>query len=85
MESFKGPGSDYSAVNTELRFSSSDVKPCASIPIFDDLQIEQEESFFVAMERTESMPANIGLIHHISEVLILENDCKSGYLHRFSS
>ena len=48
-------------MSTDMTFEASETEKCLSIPIADTLGLEQDESFFVTLQRTDDLDERIQL------------------------
>ena len=62
----------------DLVFSTCISESCISIPITDDMMVEQRESFFVSLQRTEGLDTRIQIDSNFEEkeVTIVDDDSK---------
>ena len=69
---------DHSGVSGDLVFSTCISESCISIPITDDMAVEQRESFFVSLQRTDGLDIRIQIDRNFDhkEVTIVDDDSK---------
>ena len=69
---------DHLGMSADLVFAPCDSERCHKIPINDDMIVEQPESFFVTLERSDGLDDRIRLHRDFTnkEVTILDNDSK---------
>ena len=69
---------DHSGVSGDLVFPTCISESCIRIPITDDVAVEQHESFFVSLLRTDGLDTRIQIYPRFDEkeVIILDNDSK---------
>ena len=69
---------DHSGVSGDLVFSTCISESCIRIPITDDMMVEQRESFFVSLQRTEGLDTRIQIDPDFDEkeVTIVDDDSK---------
>ena len=62
----------------DLVFPTCISESCTRIPITDDMMVEQRESFFVSLQRTEGLDTRIQIDSNFEEkeVTILDDDSK---------
>ena len=72
---------DHLGMSADLVFAPCDSEMCHTIPINDDMIVEQLESFFVTLTRPEDLDNRIMLHSGFTnkEVTIIDNDSK--YIH----
>ena len=69
---------DHSGVSGDLVFPTCISESCTRIPITDDMMVEQRESFFVSLQRTEGLDTRIQIDSNFEEkeVTIVDDDSK---------
>ena len=62
-------------MSTDMTFEASETEKCLSIPIADTLGLEQDESFFVTLQRTDGLDERIQLnAAVVGEIEIVDDD-----------
>ena len=65
---------DFTTLNETLNFNTTQKRHCITILVNDDERVEQQESFWVTLERGPSLNNRISITHDRGEIIIPNND-----------
>ena len=54
---------DYTPLNELLRFNAQQERLCVNVSIFNDNSVEQQESFWIILERSAALNDRINISH----------------------
>ena len=68
---------DYEALSTTLMFAACETQACVDVKIVDDMVVELEQIFSVALQWISNIDRKITIYPAVGRIMIANNDSKS--------